>query len=47
MNRRVLIADDHPVNPKLPMVLLRNAGWSYAEAASEWLRGLHAIAYKA
>ena len=47
MNRRVLIVGDHPVNRKPPMVLVRNAGWSYAEAASERLRGLHVIAYAA
>jgi CheY-like chemotaxis protein len=47
MNRRVVIVDDRPVNRKLPMELLRSAGWSYPEAASEQLRGLRVIAYTA
>jgi CheY-like chemotaxis protein len=47
MNRRVLIVDDHPVNRKQCMVLLRNVGWSHAEADSERLRGLRVIAYTA
>ena len=33
-NRRVLIVDDHPVNRRLPGMLLRDSGWQCVEADS-------------
>jgi CheY-like chemotaxis protein len=33
-NRRVLIVDDHPVNRRLPGMLLRDSGWQCVEAES-------------
>ncbi len=33
-SRRILIVDDHPINRRLPAVILRDAGWTIDEAAS-------------
>ena len=32
--RRILIVDDHPINRRLPAVILRDAGWIIDEAAN-------------
>lgn len=33
-SRRILIVDDHPINRRLPAVILRDAGWIIDEAAN-------------
>lgn len=33
-NRHILIVDDHPINRRLPAVILRDAGWITEEAES-------------
>lgn len=48
-DKRILIVDDHPVNRKLPAMLLRGSGWECNEVSggAEALLALHKGSYMA